>query len=171
MAHTPPQSAMRLRERNRRVHSLGGVFYDLNYRVRKQIVELTLWANISGSRKDREDIQHASESWTFQLSREKKILKIGAWVTELLHFLCSYSNFDFAQPSMKKRGKKGEISKNAKIDDAILLITPLFLNRFSNFFSSESCYAKLSDEKRIFKIGSETWELWLKNVWAKSKLE
>ena len=29
MAHTPPQSAMRLRERNRRVHSLGGVFYAL----------------------------------------------------------------------------------------------------------------------------------------------
>ena len=52
---------------------------------------INLWANISGSRKDREDTQHASECWTSQISKEKKILKIGAWVTELFHFLCSYS--------------------------------------------------------------------------------
>jgi len=64
-------------------------------------------------------------------------LKIGAWVMELFHFLCSYSDFGFAQASMKKRRKMGEISKNAKLDDAILLITPLFLNRFKKF-SSES---------------------------------
>ena len=33
-----------------------------------------------------------------------------------------------------KNVSKGEISKNAKIDNANLLITPLFLNRFSKSF-------------------------------------
>ena len=34
----------------------------------------------------------------------------------------------------EKTWKKGEISKNANIDDANLLITPLFMNRFSKSF-------------------------------------
>ena len=42
---------------------------------------------------------------------------------------------------------------------------------FEIFFSSESCHAKLSDKKRIFEIDSETWELWLKNVSARTKSE
>ena len=82
----------------------------------------------------------------------KKILKIGAWVTELLHFLCSYSNFVRVEPSMKKRGTKGEISKNAKIDDANLLITPLFINRFSkSFFPPKAVMLSFQRKKEFLK--------------------
>ena len=63
------------------------------YRAVIYYLQETLGANISGFIKDREDTQQASESWTSQLSREKKILKIGAWVMELFHILCSYSDF------------------------------------------------------------------------------
>ena len=88
------------------------------------------------------------------------------WKSEL--GLRSYFIFCAAIPILSTR----EISKKAKIDDANLLITPLFLNRFSkSFFSSESCHAKLPEETRIFEIDSETWELWLKNVCARTKSE
>ena len=88
----------------------------------------------------------------------------------VFHF-CAVTLILSMRSPLWKNVEKGEISKNAKIDDAILLITPLFLNRFSNLFSSESCHAKLLEEKRIFEIDSETWELWLKNVCARTKSE
>ena len=118
-------------------------------------------ANISGSRKDREDTQHASESWTSQLSREKKILKIGAWVTELFHLLCSYSDFVRAGNFKKGKNWRCKFAHNSLVSEPI----------FKIFFSSESCHAKLLEEKRTFEISSVTWELWLKNVsaWTKSK--
>ena len=65
--------------------------------------------NISSSRKVREDTQHASESWTSQLSKEKKILKIGAWVTELFHFcavtpiLPQHTRFSVITPKLISR--------------------------------------------------------------------
>jgi len=102
---------------------------------------IILWANISGSKKDREETQHASESWTSQLSREKKILKIGAWVKELFHFLCRYSDFVRAHTFF---------SHNSHVSESISKI----------LFSSESLAWQLSEEKKILKIGSETRELW-----------
>jgi len=49
------------------------------------------------------------------------------FLVQLLRF-CPY------RALYEKTWKKGEISKNAKNDDAILLVTPLLLKRFSIFF-------------------------------------
>ena len=102
-------------------------------------------ANISGSRKDREDSQHASESWTSQLSRKKKILKIGAWVTELFHFLCSYSNFVRAH-TFFSHNSQANISGSRK-------------DRENTQHASESWTSQLSREKKILKIGAWVTEL------------
>jgi len=52
----------------------------------------------------------------------------------------------------EKLWKKGEISKNAKIDDANLLITPLFLNRFSkSFFPPKAVMLSFQRKKEFLK--------------------
>ena len=111
----------------------------LMYRVVNYYLQKTLGANISGSKKVREDTQHASESWTSQLSREKKILKIGAWVTELFHFLSSYSDFVRAETFF---------SDNSYVSEPISKI----------LFSSESLTWQLLEENKILKIGSTAGE-------------
>ena len=74
-----------------------------------------LWANISGSRKDIEDTQHASESWTSQLSRKKKDFEnrsMGygdiAFFVQLLQF-CPYGAL------YEKLWKKGKFQKMQKL--------------------------------------------------------
>ena len=98
---------------------------------------MTLWANISGPRKDRENTQHALESWTSQVSRENKILKIGAWVTELFYFLCSYSDFVLAH-TFFSHNSQANISGSRK-------------DREDTQHASESWTYQLSREKRFWK--------------------
>ena len=69
---------------------------------------------------------------TFQSAFQGKKLKIRAGVTVISIFV---KLLRFCPPAIlyEKTLKGGEISKMQKNDNAILLITPLFLNQFSKF--------------------------------------
>ena len=79
------------------------------------------------------------------------------WKSEL--GLRSYFIFCAAIPILSAR----EISKKAKIDDANLLITPLFLNRFSkSFFPPKAVMLSFQRKKEFLKSiqkhGSYDWK-------------
>ena len=52
----------------------------------------------------------------------------------------------------EKNMEKGEISKNANIDDAIVLITPLVLNRFSIIFPLKAVMLSFQRKKEFLKL-------------------
>ena len=69
-----------------------------------------------------------------------------SYFVQLLQFCSSPALYE-------KTWKNGEISKNAKLDDAILLTTPLFLNRFSKiFFPPKADMLSFQGEKEFLKL-------------------
>ena len=69
-----------------------------------------------------------AENLSFQGKKDFENRSMGYGV---ITFFVQLLRFCLCRALYEKTWKKGEISKN---DDAILLVTPLFLNRFSIFF-------------------------------------